>query len=69
MNEDTLNMSIRAFLKRVGITSQREIELAVRNAVAQGRLGGTERLAVAVRLTCPALGLEHVVEDELKLEG
>lgn len=69
MNEDTLNLSIRAFLKRVGITSQREIELAVRKAVEHGRIQGTERLPVAVRLTCPALGLEHVVEDELKLEG
>ena len=40
MNEDTLNMSVRKFLKKVGVTSQREIEDAVRAAVSSGRLKG-----------------------------
>ena len=40
MNEDVFNTSLRGFLKKVGITSQREIEKAVRAAVADGRLKG-----------------------------
>ena len=38
MNEDAFNMSVRKFLKKVGITGQREIEQAVRDAVASGKL-------------------------------
>ncbi len=38
MNEDTFNMSVRKFLKKVGVTAQREIEQAVREAAASGRL-------------------------------
>ena len=41
MNEDAFNMSVRKFLKQVGITAQREIESAVRDALAQGGLTGT----------------------------
>lgn len=46
MNDDTLNMSVRKFLKQVGITSQREIEYAVLKAVDSGLLNGTETLEV-----------------------
>ena len=38
MNEDTFNMSVRKFLKKVGVTAQRDIEQAVRDAVAAGKL-------------------------------
>jgi hypothetical protein len=44
MNEDMLNMSVRKFLKKIGVTSQREIEDAVRLAVSSGRLKGNEAL-------------------------
>ncbi|MFP5358292.1 MAG: DUF6494 family protein [Gammaproteobacteria bacterium] len=66
MNEDTLNMSVRSFLKKVGITSQRELERAVTAAVASGKA----RDSVQVRMTlhCPELGLEHVIEDSLRLK-
>ena len=47
MNEDKFNTSLRGFLKKVGITSQREIEKAVRDAVAAGRLKGNARKAKA----------------------
>jgi hypothetical protein len=46
MNEDVFNMSLRKFLKKVGVTSQREIEKVVRGALDAGRLNGTETLAV-----------------------
>jgi hypothetical protein len=49
MNEDMLNMSVRKFLKKVGVTSQREIEEAVRLAMISGRLKGTELLPAKVK--------------------
>jgi hypothetical protein len=67
MNEDVFNTAIRKFLKEVGVTSQREIELAVRDAVASGKLKGTETLPVKVTLTLGQVGLTHVVDGEIKL--
>ena len=51
MNEDVFNTSLRGFLKKVGITSQREIEKAVRDAVASGKLKGNEKLPAKMVLT------------------
>jgi hypothetical protein len=68
MNEDVLNMSLRKFLKKVGVTSQREIETAIKGAVAASRLRGDERLAAEVRLTIPAVGLDVVINGEIELE-
>jgi hypothetical protein len=67
VDEDRLNMSVRKFLKTVGVTSQREIENAVREALRAGRLRGEERLRARVTLTLEPLGLSHVVEDEIEL--
>ena len=50
MNEDVLNTSVRRFLKTVGVTSQREIEKAVRAAVASGKLKGNEALPAKMAL-------------------
>jgi len=44
MNEEVLNTSVRKFLKKLGVTAQREIEKAVREAVATGRLKDGDRL-------------------------
>ncbi|HET6469427.1 MAG TPA: DUF6494 family protein [Geminicoccaceae bacterium] len=68
MNEDVLNMSLRKFLKKVGVTSQREIEQAVRAALADGRLQGNERLPAEVRLTLPAAGLDVTIDGTIELE-
>jgi hypothetical protein len=51
MNEDVFNNSLRKFLKKVGITSQREIELAVRDAIADAKLRGHEKLPAKLVLT------------------
>jgi hypothetical protein len=67
MNDDVLNMSLRKFLKKVGVTSQREIETAIKDALAAGRLRGDERLPAAVRLTIPAIGLDVVIDGEIEL--
>ena len=67
MNEDRFNMDIRKFLKVVGVTSQREIEIAVRNALANGKIRESALLKTRVILTIPELGLEHVVDGEIGL--
>lgn len=66
-DEEVLNTEIRKFLKRVGITSQREIEMAVRRAGAGGSLKGGEVLRAEMVLSIPALGLSHRIEGEIAL--
>ena len=68
MNEDTLNMSMRKFLKRVGVTSQREIETAIHEALAQKKLTGNEKLKVKVTLAIEDIDLIHSVEDTIDLQ-
>jgi hypothetical protein len=67
MNEDIFNTSLRRFLKKVGITSQREIEKAVREAVASGRLKGNEKLPAKIVLTLGGVNLSYEVADEIEL--
>ncbi|RWE18656.1 MAG: hypothetical protein EOS41_31405 [Mesorhizobium sp.] len=63
MSEDTFNMSIRKFLKEVGVTSQRKIEEIVR----EGQIGGEKKLNVRITLTAEGTGLNHVVDGEIEL--
>jgi hypothetical protein len=68
MNEEALNTSVRKFLKKVGITAQREIEKAVRDAVANGRLKGGEALTAKASISVTALGLALDVDGAIELE-
>ena len=68
MNEDMFNMDIRKFLKLVGVTSQREIEVAVRNAVRTGALAGSETLSVKVVLTVEEIALSRTILGTIALE-
>jgi len=63
MDEDAFNMSIRKFLKQVGVTSQRAIETAVRDGKVKG-----SRLHVRMTLTAEGTNLNHVVEGEIRLD-
>ena len=67
MNEDVFNSSLRRFLKKVGITSQREIEKAVRDALASGHLKGNEKLPARMVLTVGGVSLSYEVTDEIEL--
>jgi uncharacterized protein DUF6494 len=67
MNEDVLNTSVRKFLKQVGVTSQREIEKAVRDAIESGKLKGGEKLPAKMVLTIDKLGLRHEVAEDIEL--
>ncbi|HXZ48141.1 MAG TPA: DUF6494 family protein [Usitatibacter sp.] len=68
MNPDAFNMSIRQFLKRVGVHSQREIEAAVEKAIGAGRLKGAEKLPVKMTLTLGGTDLSVTFDDEIELE-
>jgi hypothetical protein len=68
MNEDAFNMSLRKFLKKVGITCQREIEEAVRAALAGARLKGNEALPAKVMLTVGGVDLKIEIEGAIELE-
>ena len=68
MNEDMLNMSVRKFLKKIGVTSQREIEDAVRLAVSSGRLKGNEVLLAKIELTIGGIDLSLEIEGSVELE-
>ncbi len=65
MDEEALNMSIRKFLKKVGITSQREIERAVDLAGAEGRLDG-KPVRVRMTLECDLIDESLSIEDEIR---
>ena len=68
MNQETFNLSIRKFLKMVGVNSQREIEHAVDHAVEQGRIGGSETFPAEVTLNVPGLSINVVFKGEIRLE-
>ncbi|MEO5766505.1 MAG: DUF6494 family protein [Casimicrobiaceae bacterium] len=68
MNEDAFNLSIRAFLKMVGISSQREIERAVAKAIADKAIAGTEAFPARVTLEVAGLKVHAVFDGEIKLQ-
>ncbi len=67
MSDEDFNMSMRKFLKKVGVTSQQRIEEAVRDAREAGKLPSGP-LKAKMRLTVEGLDLDHVVEGEIALD-
>jgi hypothetical protein len=68
MNEDAFNASIRKFLKTLGVSAQREIEKAVRQALADGKLKGNEKLPAKATVTIGGVALAHEIKGEIELE-
>ncbi|BDB26524.1 hypothetical protein Tamer19_63270 [Cupriavidus sp. TA19] len=68
MDEETFNLSIRKFLKVVGVSSQREIEQAIAQAIADGTIAGTGRFPVTMTLELPAANLKSKFDGEIQLE-
>ena len=68
MNEDKFNIEMRKFLKKVGITSQRIIEQAVRDAIADGKLKGDEDIKVSATLEIASLQVNEPIEGKISLE-
>ena len=68
MNEEALNLSIRKFLKAVGINSQREIEHAVAKAAAAGTIGGTESFPAKMTLEVQGLAVKVEFSGDISLQ-
>jgi ribosomal protein L1 len=68
MNEETFNLSIRKFLKMVGVSSQREIEQAVAKARAAGSVKGNETFPAVVTLSIDGLKLKVSFDGKIELE-
>jgi ribosomal protein L1 len=67
MNEDVFNMSLRKFLKKVGVTSQRQIEKAVRAAIDEGRIKGDETLDAEVTIKVGGVELAEKIDGRIEL--
>ena len=68
MDQDTFNLSIRKFLKTIGVSSQREIEQAVAKAIAAGTIKGTETLPATMTLHVAGLQLKVQFDGEIQLQ-
>lgn len=68
MNEEKFNTELRKFLKKVGITTQQEIEHAVAESLDKGQLGGTETLDVTATIRIGEINLETSIEGKIQLE-
>jgi hypothetical protein len=68
VNEETFNLSIRKFLKMVGVNSQRHIEQAMAKATADGAIAGTETFPAKITLVVAGLKLNVTFDGEIKLE-
>ncbi len=67
MDEDIFNMSLRKFLKKVGITAQREIENTIRGAVADGRLAGGGKVSAKAVITLEGFDDEIVISGDIEI--
>jgi hypothetical protein len=67
MGEDVFNASIRKFLKTLGVSAQREIEKAVRQAVEEGKLKGNETFPAKAVITLDGLNFAHEISGEIEL--
>lgn len=68
MNEDHLNLEIRKFLKKVGITSQRVVETYIKNAIENGALKIGNEIEIEMKLEIKNQDVEHIISDKLKIK-
>jgi len=68
MNEENLNMEIRKFLKKVGISSQRVIEKHIIKAVEEGSLKTSDEVEIEMKLTLKDQNVDHKISDKIKIE-
>ena len=68
MNQDSLNIQVRKFLKKVGINSQRNIEQAVQQAIQEGKIKEGDELDASMTLSVAGLDLNVTIEDTIKID-
>ena len=68
MNEDHLNLEIRKYLKKVGITSQRELESHIKKSITEGSIKVGDSLDIEMTLVVKDINLQHTISDKLTIE-
>ena len=68
MNEENLNLEIRKFLKKVGITSQKVIENYITKSVGEGNLKTSDEVIIEMKMTIKDQNIEHTISDKIKIE-
>ena len=68
MNEENLNLEIRKFLKKVGISSQKIIENYITKSVWEGNLKTSDEVAIEMKMTIKDQNIEHTISDKIKIE-
>ena len=68
MNEENLNMEIRKFLKKVGISSQRILENYITSAFDEGSIKANEEIEVEMKMIIKGHDVEHLISEKLKIE-
>ncbi|MBS91627.1 MAG: hypothetical protein CMM95_01045 [Rickettsiales bacterium] len=68
MNEEKLNISIRKFLKNVGITSQRKIEDKIRKAVDSGKVSNSQKIKISAKIVSDDIELSESINGELEID-
>ena len=68
MDQEAFNLSIRKFLKTVGVSSQREIEHAVQKALQENTINGEDAIAAVLTLEIPALGLQVPFDGQIRIK-
>ena len=68
MNEENLNLEIRKFLKKVGITSQKVIENYIINALEKGKLKTNDEVEIEMKMTLKDQNIQHIISDKIKIE-
>ena len=68
MNEEKLNLSVRKFLKNVGITSQRKIEDKVREKIKSSSISSSKKIIISAQLFSEELNLNEKIEGEIEIE-
>ena len=68
MNEENLNLEIRKFLKKVGISSQKIIENYITKSVGEGNLKISDEVLIEMKMTIKDQNIEHTISDKIKIE-
>tara|TARA_Y100000817_G_C16559512_1_gene412505 strand:- start:227 stop:433 length:207 start_codon:yes stop_codon:yes gene_type:complete len=68
MNEENLNLEIRKFLKKVGISSQKIIENYIIKSVGEGNLKISDEVSIEMKMTIKDQNIEHTISDKIKIE-
>ena len=68
MNEENLNLEIRKFLKKVGISSQKVIENYIIKSVGEGNLKISDEVSIEMKMTIKDQNIEHTISEKIKIE-